>query len=304
MRRPCAVIGGGAALAVALFAVSSPAAEPATVGNARSVSDDRGIEVRLAAPARRIVTLAPSLTELAFAAGAGDAVVGVSRASLHPAAARSLPVIGDAAQVNTEKVLALRADLALAWLSGNAPRSLDALARLKVPVFAVELRRLDDVPRVLRLIGTLAGTPVPAARAADDYARALAALRAGAAGRSPVAVFYAVWEQPLMTVNGTHLISDVLQTCGGRNVFADASALAPTVSLEAVLAAQPAVILGGGPGGAAAFERVWRQKLAALPGFRPRVVYVDPEVLQSQGPRVLEGARAVCAALAAAREQR
>jgi iron complex transport system substrate-binding protein len=278
------------------------AAEP--VAAPVQLKDDRGVDIRLAAPARRIVTLAPSLTELAFAAGARDALVGVSRVSLHPAAARALPVIGDAAQINYEQVLALKADLALAWLSGNAPRSLEALTRLKVPVFAVELRRLDDVPRVLRLIGTLAGTPGPAAQAADDYTRALAALQAGAAGRAPVTVFYAVWDQPLMTVNGAHLISDVLRVCGGRNVFADAPALAPTVSLEAVLAARPAVILGGGPDGAAAFEAVWRRKLAALPDFRPRVVYVDPEVLQSQGPRVLEGARAVCAALVAAREQR
>jgi len=297
MRRPCAVVAGGAVLAAALFSVSCAASESAPL----TLGDDRGIDVRLAAPARRIVTLAPSLTELAFAAGAGDAVVGVSRMSRHPAAARVLPVVGDAAQVNFEKILALRADLALAWISGNAPRHLDALARLKVPVFAVELRRLDDVPRVLRLIGTLAGTPAPAALAADDYARALAALRAAAAGRAPVTVFYAVWDAPLMTVNGTHLISDVLSACGGRNVFANATALVPTVSLEAVIAAGPAVILGGGPDGAAAFENAWRRKLAALPAFRPRIMYVDPEALQSQGPRVLEGARAVCAALAAAR---
>jgi iron complex transport system substrate-binding protein len=299
MRRACAVVLAG------VWYCASPgatAAEPVAVP--AQLKDDRGVDIRLAAPARRIVTLAPSLTELAFAAGAGDALVGVSRVSLHPAAARALPVIGDAAQINYEQVLALKADLALAWLSGNAPRSLEALARLKVPVFAVELRRLDDVPRVLRLIGTLAGTPLPAAQAADDYTRALVALRAGAAGRAPVTVFYAVWDQPLMTVNGAHLISDVLRVCGGRNVFADAAALAPTVSLEAVLAARPAVILGGGPDGAASFEEVWRRKLAALPDFRPRVAYVDPEVLQSQGPRVLDGARAVCAALAAAREQR
>lgn len=299
MRRACAVVLAGVWYCAGPGAIAAaPAAAPV------QLRDDRGVDVRLSAPARRIVTLAPSLTELAFAAGAGGALVGVSRASLHPAAARALPVIGDAARVNTEQVLALKADFALAWLSGNAPRSLDALARLKVPVFAVELRRLDDVPRVLRLIGALAGTPAPAAQAADDYTRALAALRAGAAGRAPVTVFYAVWNQPLMTVNGTHLISDVLRACGGRNVFADAAALAPTVSLEAVLAARPAVILGGGPDGAAAFEAVWRRKLAALPDFRPRIVYADPEVLQSQGPRVLEGARAVCAALAVAREQR
>ena len=293
MRRPRAVVAGNAALAVAFSCLSCHAAEPAPI----ALTDDRGVEVRLAAPARRIVTLAPSLTELAFAAGAGDAVVGVSRASRHPAAARALPVIGDAAQVNYEKVLALKADLALAWSSGNTPRNLAALARLKVPVFAAELRRLDDVPRVLRLIGTLAGTGAAAEQAAANYGRELAALRAGAAGRAPVAVFYAVWQQPLMTVNGRHLISDVLRVCGGRNVFADTAALAPVVSLEAVLAARPAVILGGGPDGAAAFENVWRQKLAALPDFRPRVAYVDPELLQSQGPRVLAGARAVCAAL-------
>ncbi len=296
MRRACAVVLGAIACACA------PPVFAAAPGAAVVLADDRGIEVRLAAPAQRIITLAPFLTELAYAAGAGDRLIGVSRYSDHPAAARALPVVSDAAQVEFERVAALRPDLVLAWVSGNPVRNVRALERLGLPVFAVEPGRLADIPRILRAIGVLAGTTPAAARAADEFERELAALRTRYAGRPPVRVFYEIWRRPLTTVNGRHLISDVLALCGGVNVFAAAPVFVPVVSLEAVIAARPAVIAGGGPDGPAAFVRDWRRSLAAVPGYEPRLVYVDPILLQSLAPRVLEGAATVCAELDAARK--
>jgi iron complex transport system substrate-binding protein len=278
---------------------SAGAAAPA---GAVALKDDRGIEVRLAAPAQRIVTLAPFLTEMTYAAGAGDRLFGVSRYSDYPAAARALPVISDAAQVEFEQLVGLRPDLVLAWVSGNPVRNVQAVEWLGLPVFAVEPRRLADIPRVLRAIGTLAGTAPAAARAAADFESRLAALRVRYAGRPPVRAFYEIWRRPLTTVNGAHLISDVFSLCGGVNVFETAPAFVPTVSLEAVIAVRPAVIVGGGPDGPDAFARDWRKSLAAIRGYEPRLVYVDPVLLQSLSPRVLEGAEIVCAALEAARK--
>ncbi|MGH8619247.1 MAG: cobalamin-binding protein [Burkholderiales bacterium] len=298
MRRTCAVVLAclwPCGLAVATAAAPESAASI-------TLKDDRGVEVRLAAPTRRIVTLAPFLTEMTYAAGAGDRLVGVSRHSDVPAAARTLPVISDAVQVDFERVVSLQPDLVLAWVSGNPVRNVRALDRLGLPVFAVEPARLADIPRLLRAIGTLAGTTPAAARAAADFERALMALRARHAGGPPVRTFYEIWRRPLTTVNGAHLVSDVFRLCGGVNVFESATALVPTVSFEALIAARPAVIVGGGPEGPEAFTRDWRRSLAAIRGYEPRLVYVDPALLQSLSPRVLEGAERVCAALEAARK--
>jgi iron complex transport system substrate-binding protein len=288
-------------VAALLLALSLLATATAAAAGAATVVDDRGITVSLARPAARIVTLTPHLTELAYAAGAGDRLVAVARYSDYPQPARALPLIGDAAEVDLERIAALEPDLVLAWKSGNSPADVASLERLGLPVYVSEEARLDDVARVLRAIGRLAGTEPAAERAAEAYAGRLGALRARYAGRSPVRVFYEIWDRPLITVNGRHIISDVLRLCGARNVFAGAPLLTPTVSLEALVAARPQAIVGGT---SAMTERdlaaEWRNQpvtsLRALP-----VIYVLPDLIQRQTPRIAEAAAAICAKLDALR---
>jgi len=268
-----------------------------TAGSAIELRDDRGVLVRLAAPAERVVALAPNLTELAYAAGAGGRLVGVARFSDYPEAARRVAQVGDAARVDVERIAALEPHLVLAWKSGNQAGDLAKLARLGHVVFVTEPVRLADIPRLLRVIGMLAGTAPAAERAARAFERGIESLRARHARSRTIRAFYEVWHRPLITVSGGHMISDVIALCGGENVFARTPGLTPTVSLEAVVAARAQAIIGGArSGGDADFRREWRQApvavLRSLPAF-----YVDPDLIQRQTPRILEGARIVCAAL-------
>ena len=269
-----------------------------------SVVDDRGRKIALAAPAQRVVALAPSLAELAFAAGAGGRLVGVARFSDFPLAARKIPQVGDAARVDFERVAALRPDLVLAWKSGNSAADVGRLEILGYPAFVSEPARLADIPRVLNAIGTLAGTTPAAGRAASEFEREIRTLRGRYASASKVRVFYLIWHRPLLTVNGAHMINDVIALCGGENVFADFVQLTPNVSLEAVIAAKPEVVLGGGSaGGAQEFAARWRETavepLRGLPA-----VHINPDHIQRQTPRIVEGAKVVCSALEDVRRMR
>lgn len=273
-------------------------------GRAAELRDDRGLPVRLAAPASRIVTLAPHLAEIAFAAGAGERLVGVARFSDYPPAARKLPQIGDAARVDLERILALKPDLILAWKTGNQSGDIERLGELGLRVFVTEPQRLHDIPRLLRAVGTLAGTMNVAEYAAAAFEHEIKTLRAQHSARAPVRVFYEIWHKPLLTVNGNHMISDVIGVCGGVNVFADAPLITPSVSLESVLVARPDVILGGSSAVAPSeFVAQWRayevEGLKTVPVF-----YVAPDEIQRQTPRIAQGARTICEALEKVRANR
>lgn len=259
--------------------------------------DDRGVAVGLSAPAARIVTLSPHLTELVFAAGAGDRLAGVARFSDYPATAQSLPRIGDAARVDPERILALAPDLVLAWRSGNQANDVARLEKLDLRVFVTEPERLGDIARLLRTIGGIAGTRDAAERAAREFEREIDALRARYGAAPPVRVFYEIWHRPLLTVNGRHLISDVIGLCGGVNVFSDLPSLTPAVSVEALLAARPQAIIGGSSAiTPQQFAAQWRHHPVAEVRRLP-VLFVHPDEIQRQTPRIVEGAKKICAAL-------
>ena len=269
-----------------------------------SVVDDRGKAISLDRPAQRVVTLAPGLTELAYAAGAGGRLVGVARFSDFPPAARAIAQVGDAARVDFERIVALAPELILAWRSGNSARDVERLEQLGYAVYVSEPRRLEHIARALRALGRLAGTAAEADAAAAEFEGAIMALRRRHEGARTVRVFYEMWRKPLLTVNGAHLISDVIALCGGLNVFRDARPFTPTVSAEALLAARPEVVLGGSrPGGDKGYARGWQAQalapLSNIPAF-----YVDPDRIQRATPRVAEGAKAVCAALDEVRSRR
>ena len=256
------------------------------------VVDDYGKTVRLSEPASRIVSLAPHLTELVYAAGAGNRMVGAVEYSDFPAAARELPRVGSDAHISLEAVLALRPDLIVAWPNPGSARAIDRLAELGLPVFRSEPRELDDIATTLERLGALAGTEQPAKQAAGAFRSRKRELETRYAGRPRVRVFYQVWDRPLLTVNGDHVISKVIALCGGENVFAALPLIAPEIDAEAVLRASPEVVLTSRAGE----PRKW------LPKSRFYVVPAD--LIQRHTPRLLEGAEHVCRALEDARGAR
>jgi iron complex transport system substrate-binding protein len=268
--------------------------------------------VRLAQPARRIVSLAPHITELLFAVGAGGRVVGVDAWSDYPAPARALARVGDLYALDLERIVALKPDLVVVWRNGNSQRQLDVLRALGLPIYYDEPRRLADIPRSLERLGRLAGQADGGQAAASALKVGLDHLRAHHAGSAPVSVFYQVWSEPLLTVNNNTLIGDVINLCGGRNIFGQLPMQAPRVGVEAVIEADPQVILaaalgptaeeGSGAGGASdpAFAP-WRRwpRLRAVRGGH--LVALPDDLISRHSPRVLQGAERLCAALQAAR---
>lgn len=261
------------------------------------VRDDAGLTLEFRHPPQRIISLTPHLTELLFAVGAGAQVVGVDSASDYPTAAQSLPRVGDYSRINFERILALKPDLVLVWMGGNRAADIHALKKMGLPVLHTQATQLKDVARLLRLIGNVSGHAGQGEEAARDFATRLAALQVKSPSRPPVKVFYQVWDHPLMTVGGTHWISDALTLCGAHNVFADLRALSPVVSLEAVLQRSPGLIVSGTD--APDMRRQW-QRYASLPAVENQAfVRLDADRLHRLTPRLIEGVAELCAAVAA-----
>lgn len=270
----------------------------AIAGPAVAVRDDDGREIRLQAPAQRIVSLAPYLTELLFAAGAGNQIVGTSAHSDFPPAAKGIPRVGDASGFNLERLLYLAPDLVVAWQSGNPPGVVNRVADLGVPVFVSEPRRILDVAYTIERLGVLAGTVQRAQAASATFRQRYRDLHARYAQRRPVSVYYQVWERPLMTINGTHLISDLIRLCGGVNAFSHLPSLTGVIDREAVFAADPQVIVAPDAEALARWRR-WPQLRAVR---EDRLFFIPGALLARHSPRVLDGAERLCTALEVARD--
>ena len=269
------------------------------------VHDDVGRTLRLAAPARRIVSLAPNITENLYAAGAGSFIVGVSDYSDYPHAAQQLPRLGSSDSLDLEAIVALRPDLVIAWKSGNPAAHLAKLKALGLPLFISETQKIDDIAQSIARFGELAGTSVVAAAAARAFRARLADLSSRYARRPKVRTFYQIWNKPLLTVNGKQLISDVMRLCGAENVFADLAQLAPTVSVEAVLAADPEAIVASGMDEARPeWLDMWQRWTDLTATARGNLFFVPPDLINRQTPRLLDGAQIFCKHMETARSRR
>ncbi|MCA0917379.1 MULTISPECIES: cobalamin-binding protein [Halomonas] len=269
------------------------------------VVDDTERKLCLASPAQRIVALSPSVTELLFAAGAGERVVGVVSFSDYPEAARELPQVGSYDRLDLEALLALEPDLVVAWAGGNPGQQVDRLEAFGLPVFRSDASDFEHIASTLERFGRLAGTQDTGDAAARKLRDSVASLSARYSDSLPVEVFYQVWEKPLMTVNGEHWISRALALCGGVNLFASEAPLVPRLSREAVLAADPEVIITGGMGKA---DSTWLDAWRAWPQMtavaQDNLFFINPDLVQRATPRLVEGTRRLCDHLETARERR
>lgn len=281
---------------VALFAAAVARA-------AISVSDDEGATIVLAKPATRIVSLAPHATELLYAAGAGDRVVGVLASSDWPPEAAAKPRVGDAHRLDMERILTLAPDLIVTW-PYSATSQVATLRARGVPVFITNPTTIAGIAADLERLGALAGTTPVAAEQAQAFRARLGRLAQHRGESRQVRVFYEIWNEPLYTVGGKHLISEALRVCGGENVFASLSLPAPGVSVEAVLAARPDAIIAGADGGVRPKWLDEWKRWSTLPAVaRGNLYTVDANLLHRPGPRFLDGMEGLCAALDEARRR-
>lgn len=271
----------------------------------RCATDDAGETLCLSAPASRIVTLSPGATELAFAAGAGERVVAVVAYDDSPAEVAALPSVGSHSRIDLEALLSLDPDLVVGWISGNPAEQLETLESLSIPVFRLEPDELVDVASAVERLARLAGSESVGEARARRFREGVAALARRHADAEPIPVFYQVWDAPLMTLNDTHWISEMIRLCGGENVFGELPRLVPRLDEEAVLAAAPEAIITGGMGEE---DRAWLeywQRYPELPAVaRGNLFLVPPSLIQRPSLRLLEGAQLLCDQLERARAQR
>ena len=284
-------------------AAVTAAVSPSSASAAISVRDDDGNVITLQKPAQRIIAMAPHVTELLYAAGGGDKIVGAVTFSDFPEAAKKLPRIGTNRQIDMERVIAMKPDLIVAWMHGSSERQIETLRQLGIPIFHSEPVKLDGIADSLLRLGQLMGTESVAQPAAADIRKQFAALAKQYSNRPPVRMFYQVWDKPLYTLNGASIVSDAMRLCGGVNIFADLKTTAPVVSMEAVLQADPEAIFGTAEkdyGGVA----LWKPYTTMKAVRTDNLFTLDGELLNRAGPRMVEGTRAMCELLEHARQRR
>lgn len=275
----------------------------ASTGAAAEVKaiDDEGRTIVLAKAAQRIVSLAPHITEQLFAIGAGDRIVATTDYADYPTAAQSIPRVARAHNVDLERVTAARPDLIIVWGTGFPPAVIEALKRIGVPVYINEPGAIESIATSMERLGALVAHPEAKAVATRFRAR-VAALRADYASRAPVAVFYQIWSEPLMTLGGRHVLSEAIRLCGGRNVFEDLAPIAPQVSTEAVIAARPEIIVTAEPEGRAAGALDSWRRFPQVPAVaRDQLVTLDANRINRHTPRMVDEVAVLCARIDAAR---
>nr|MCS5579405.1 cobalamin-binding protein [Gammaproteobacteria bacterium] len=248
------------------------------------------------------VSLAPSLTELIYSAGAGENLVGVVEYSDFPAAAKALPIVGRFDLLDIERILELEPDLVVAWQTGNPRSSVNQLRQLGLTVYVAEPKSLAAIPSHIERLAVLAGKELNDLKVIYDFRQKLETLDSKYRHQSPVTIFYQVWDRPLITAGGNELINDIIRLCGGRNVFANIRRVAPKVSREAVLKRNPEVIIASGMD----IERPeWLDDWLRWPSLKAvankNLFFVPPDLLQRHTPRALLGAAQICDQLDQAR---
>ena len=269
------------------------------------VVDDAGNDVVIDAAAQRIVTLAPYLAENIFSAGAGDKLVGTVDFSDYPVVAKQVRRVGNYTRLDLEAIVSLRPDLVIAWQSGNTAAHIERLRSLGIKVYMSEPSGLKEIATEVERFGKLAGTEKEAAREASAYRSRLANLTRKYSNESSVSTFYQIWHQPLATVGGEQIISSVIHLCGGKNVFGNLKQLAPVVSIESVIAANPeAIIASGSDASRPEWLDRWKDwKMIAAVG-RDNLFSIPPELMQRHTFRLLDGAQMLCEQLSVVRSRR
>ena len=267
------------------------------------VVDDLGHRVVLEKPAQRIVSLAPSITELLFAVGAGKQLVGVVSFSDYPPEAKQLPIIGGYQSPDYERLVASRPDLIIAWSSGNGQNHIEKLKALGFTVYINESREFADIPKALRNFAKLTGHRQQGEQVARQFEQRLHQQQREYTGRPLVDIFYQVWNEPIITINREHFIGKVIELCGGNNIFGDINKLTPRPNLEAILQANPQTIIASGMGNK---RPVWLEDWQRWPQMQAvangHVYFLNADLINRPTPRLLDAVEQMCQLLEQVRQ--
>ncbi len=241
----------------------------------------------------RVISLAPHLTELVFAAGVGETLVGTVDWSDYPPEAAELPIIGDAYRYDLEAILGLDPDYVLAWRGGSPTAAVERVGDLGIEIIWIETRSLDDIAVALETLGDRLGAANAGQQAADRLRSQLAEMEADDTGEAKRPVFYQVSARPLYTLGGRHVINEVLALCGMQNIFADLDTEAAVVDREAVLAAEPELIIASEENNNDDPLAPWRNTRLVEESLT-ELHKVEPTLLVRPTPRIVEGIEFVC----------
>lgn len=274
------------------------------VNNEITVTDFTGVKVTLNKPAQRIVALAPHIVENVFTAGAGNQLVGVVAYSDFPEQAKSLPLVGGYSKTNLEKILELDPDLIIAWQSGNSDATVARIKELGYPVYVDQPDSLKDLSKSIRDIGTLTGNTKQANVAMDQYLEQLERIKHQHAHKAKISTFYQVWNKPLRTITGKHIISDAIRICGGTNIYANEKTVSPIINIESLLERDPQAIIASGMSDA---RPDWLDDWKKWPSLQSvkndNLFFVNPDHIQRHTVRILLGIESICTQLDAARSK-
>jgi iron complex transport system substrate-binding protein len=266
--------------------------------------DDRGVTVRLVAPPRRIVSLAPSLTEIVFLLGREGSLVGVTRFCNVPSAASDLPKIGGVSDPDVERIVALSPDLVLCTTDGNPRDKVRALEEMGIPCFAVAPQDLEAVFTAIERLGILLGAADQGRAEAGALRRRARLARPSSLGLEKPAALFVVSTAPIIAAGEGTFMDELVRLAGGRNAAARFSGRYPRLSVEELVAARPDVIFVAGMAGVERFPpEVTRWK--EIPAFRDgAVITLDGDLVTRPGPRLVTALERVSAALAEWRSNR
>jgi len=267
-----------------------------------SVVDDSGVTIRLSSPAQRIISLAPHTTELLFAAGAGKSIVAVTAWSDYPSQVKNIPSVGSATELDVERIIKLQPDLVVAWKNGNKPRQIAHLRKFGIQVFESEPKTLDEIANSIKKLSMLAGTEKIGEQQALAFQQKIQVLKNKYQHAEEVRYFYQIWQKPLMTLNGEHLISQALKICGGKNIFSELTPTAPTVNSESVIQKNPEVIFMSSEEKNA--TSLWQSFPNMMAVSSNNLFTFNGSIMNRAGPRMAEATEQLCEKLELARQRR
>jgi iron complex transport system substrate-binding protein len=275
--------------ALTLSLLASAALLAAAAPDTCTWKDDLGRRVTAPCHPRRILSYAPSVTEVLFAIGAGGRVVGRTRFGDYPPEARKAPVFGGLLDPDFEKIEALRPDLIVATTVGDPRNKVEALERLGYPVFMTSSNSVEGVIENVEKLGRVVDAEAGARAVAGRMRAQLRDVRARVAGRRRVRTLVVIWQDPLRTAGRGTFLESLVREAGGKPIVGRGKAKYPQMSMEAVLQAAPEVIVRGLPGEPGRGDEGFWKKFPAIPAVRDgRVVSIDLQRLGRPGPRVTE----------------